>query len=389
MGSHAERGNQSYEEVCPMQRTMAAWTLGVLLPVVAGSATTPDDLPSRIKKIGHDDDSAVAWRQVVASGPDALPAVLKGMDDADPVASNWLRTAVDAIGENALAAHAVLPVKDLEAFIGDLKHAPAARRLAYEWLARVDKTAPDRLLPGMLLDPSAELRRDAVAVALEKARPLRDKDDKTATMAAYRQALTGACDEDQVKEIAAALKELGAPVDVAAHFGFVREWRLIAPFDNTAGSQFKTVYPPEKGVDLNAVYKGKNGADAGWKEAVSKDPYGMVDLNKVIGKEKGVVAYAYAVVDSPAERPVQVRAGSYNAIKIFLNGKEIFARDEYHHGMAVDQHSAAGVLKAGRNELLLKVCQNEQSEPWAQNWSFQVRLCDAVGAAVPWTPGKP
>ncbi|HBI43232.1 MAG TPA: hypothetical protein DDY78_10305, partial [Planctomycetales bacterium] len=77
------------------------------------------------------------------------------------------------------------------------------------------------------------------------------------------------------------------------------------------------------------------------------------------------------------------------AIKIFLNGKEIFARDEYHHGMAVDQHSAAGVLKAGRNELLLKVCQNEQSEPWAQNWSFQVRLCDAVGAAVPWTPGKP
>jgi hypothetical protein len=369
-----------------MRRTMRVLFLGALLwPAVAAAS----DLPSQIKKIGHDDNSAVAWRQVVANGPGALTAVLTAMDDADPVASNYLRTAVDAIGENALGAHAPLPVKELEAFIADLKHAPAARRLAYEWLARVDKTAPDRLLPGMLLDPSAELRRDAVAAALEKARLLRDKDDKETATAAYRKALTGACDEDQVKEIAAALEKLGAPVDLAAHFGFVREWHLAAPFDNTADSQFKTIYPPEKGVDLKAACKGKNGAEVVWKEFVSKDPYGIVDLNKVIGKEKGVVAYAYAVVDSPAERPVQVRAGSYNAIKIFLNGKEIFERDEYHHGMIVDQYSGDGVLRAGRNELLLKVCQNEQSESWAQNWIFQVRLCDAVGAAVPWTPGKP
>jgi hypothetical protein len=373
----------------PMRIRTVVWTLATFFALVVGTAATPNDLTSQIKKIGHDDNSAAAWRRVVANGPGALTAVLTAMDDADPVASNYLRTAVDAIGENALAARTPLPVKELEAFIGDLKHVPAARRLAYEWLARVDKTAPDRLLPGMLLDPSAELRRDAVAVALEKARSLRDKGDKEAATAAYRKALTGACDEDQVKEIAAALEKLGAPVDLAAHFGFVREWRLAAPFDNTAGSQFKTVYPPEKGVDLKAAYKGKNGADVVWKEFVSKDPYGIVDLNKVIGKEKGVVAYAYAVVDSPAERPVQVRAGSYNAIKIFLNGKEIFERDEYHHGMIVDQYSGDGVLRAGRNELLLKVCQNEQSESWAQNWIFQVRLCDAVGAAVPWTPGKP
>ncbi len=369
-----------------MRNRITVWLLGVLL---GSAAARGGDLPSQINKIGHGDENAVAWRQVVANGPDALLAVLKAMDDADPVASNYLRTAVDAIGENALAAHTSLPVKDLEAFVVDLKYAPAARRLAYEWLARVDKTAPGRLLSGMLLDPSAELRRDAVAVVIEKARSLRDKDDKEAATAAYRKALTGACDADQVKEIAAAREKLGVPVDLAAHFGFVREWRLVSPFDNKVGSQFKTVYPPEKGVDLHAVYKGKDGADAVWKEYTSKDPYGIVDLNKVIGKEKGVIAYAYAVVDSPTERPVQVRAGSYNAIKIFLNGKEIFARDEYHHGMAVDQHSAACVLKKGRNELLLKVCQNEQSESWAQNWIFQVRLCDAVGAAVPWTPGKP
>ena len=366
---------------------------GAALAVPAGADPGPGDLLAQIKKIGREGegegDPAGAWRQLTALGPASLPDILKAMDGADPIASNWLRTAVDAIGDKAVRDKATLPAKDLEAFLADLHHAPAARRLAYEWLVRVDRTAPERLLPGMLQDPSSELRRDAVALQMDRARPLRDKDDKPAAVAAYTKALSGACDEDQVKEIAAALEKLGAPVDLAAHFGFVREWRLASPFDNAGGSQFKTVYPPEKAVDLTATYKGKNGADVAWKEFVSKDPYGLVDLTKAIGKEKGVVAYAFAVVDSPVDRPVQVRVGSYNAIKIFLNGKEIFARDEYHHGMRIDQHIADGVLKTGRNELLLKVCQNEQSESWAQNWIFQARLSDSVGAAVPWKPGKP
>ncbi len=51
----------------------------------------------------------------------------------------------------------------------------------------------------------------------------------------------------------------------------------------------------------------------------------------------------------------------------------------------MDQYVANATLKAGRNELLLKICQNEQKEEWAQAWGFQARLCDVVGAAVPFT----
>jgi hypothetical protein len=57
--------------------------------------------------------------------------------------------------------------------------------------------------------------------------------------------------------------------------------------------------------------------------------------------------------------------------------------------MAMDQHTASGALRAGRNELLLKVCQNEQTDDWAQEWKFQVRLCDEAGAAVPFTVTLP
>ncbi len=38
-----------------------------------------------------------------------------------------------------------------------------SRRLAFEWLTKIDPAAPGRLIPGFLNDPSLELRREAVA----------------------------------------------------------------------------------------------------------------------------------------------------------------------------------------------------------------------------------
>jgi hypothetical protein len=40
------------------------------------------------------------------------------------------------------------------------------------------------------------------------------------------------------------------------------------------------------------------------------------------------------------------------------------------------------MLTAGMNVILLKVCQNEQTEDWAQDWKFQLRVSDSSGAAV-------
>lgn len=363
-------------------------SLLLFVPVTVHGETTAEAL-AQLKAVGQqgagNEAASRAWREVVRQGPSALPAVLQAMDGADERAANWLRTAVDAIAERALAAGKPLPVEALEQFVRQTRHNGVARRLAYEWLCRVDTKTPERLLPGMLQDPSPELRRDAVAAVLKQAQASLDKDDQDGARAGYRRALTGACDKDQVDLIAKQLDKLGEKVDLAAHFGFVRSWLLVAPFDNHKEAGFGVAYPPEKGVDAKAVYKGKDGKEARWIAFTTADPYGAVDLNKTLGKQQGVVAYAYAVIQSPAEQRVQVRAGSLNAIKIFLNGKEIFHREEYHHGIEMDQYVANATLKAGRNELLLKVCQNEQKEEWAQAWGFQVRLCDSVGTAVPFT----
>ena len=50
--------------------------------------------------------------------------------------------------------------------------------------------------------------------------------------------------------------------------------------------------------------------------------------------------------------------------------------------MQLDQYRLQAKLQRGRNVILLKVCQNEQPEDWAQRWQYQVRICDAAGAAI-------
>lgn len=377
-----------------MRRIDWGLSLALLLQWAAAiHAEAPNEALTRLKAVGREgagnESAARAWKDLVSQGPKALPAILQAMDDADATAANWLRTAVDAIAEQTLSASKPLPTRELETFVRQTRHSGAARRLAYEWLCRVDAKTPDRLLPSMLQDPSSELRRDAVAVVLKQAQAHLDNNNKDAARAAFRRALTGACDKDQVDLVAKRLDKLGEKIDIAAHFGFVRSWRLVTPFDNHEEAGFNVAYPPEKGVDLKSVYKGKDGKEARWVAVTTKDPYGLVNLNKELGKQQGVVAYAYAALESPQERRIQIRAGSPNAIKLFLNGKEVYHREEYHHGAEVDQHIASATLKAGRNELLVKICQNEQKEDWAQDWKFQVRLCDAVGAAVPFTQAFP
>ncbi len=84
---------------------------------------------------------------------------------------------------------------------------------------------------------------------------------------------------------------------------------------------------------------------------------------------------------------VEFRLGTSNAWKLWLNGELLFAREEYHRGMFLDQYAVRGKLKPGKNTILLKILQNEQTEDWAQDWSIQFRVCDFSGRAI--RPSKP
>ena len=357
-------------------------------------AATPEQHLQSIKAVAKEgagnQEAGAAWKALIALGGDALFPALAAIDDSSPTASNWIRSAVSAIADNEKRAGRPLPADKLESYVKDTARGHQGRRLAYELLADLDPKAPDRLLPGFLNDRNDDLRRDAIAAALKTVEPLVKTKPETAKPE-LEKLFTASRDYAQADKIAKSLKTLGGTADLMDHFGIQAKWMVVGPFDSTNGSGFDKAYDPEAGVDLKATYKGKGGVEVKWLPVTAEDTtadqmdggLGLVNLNKGLSKHKDAVAYAFTVVESDQERPVEVRLGSYCAVKVFLNGKPVFALEEYHHGERFDQYVVRGTLKAGKNELLVKVCQNNQSEPWAQNWRFHLRLCDATGGALP------
>jgi len=309
-----------------------------------------------------------------------LPAVLAALDNANPIAANWIHSVVDAIAERNAKK---LPIAELEKFLADTGHSTRARRLAFELIAKVDATAPTRLIPGMLDDPSLELRRDAVAQAIAKAERLAEQagPNSPQALAAFRAALVKARDIDQIKSLAEKLKKADPPLDLPVQMGFVLEWKLIGPFDNTDKKGYPIAYPPEKELNFQATYDGKPGK-VHWQDYQSNHPFGEVDLNVALTKHMGAVAYAYYEFDAVAATDAELRLGCVNANKLWFNGKFVFENDTYHANSDIDQYVGKVRLRPGKNEILLKICQNEQTEAWAQDWKFQLRVCDAVGTAI-------
>ena len=129
------------------------------------------------------------------------------------------------------------------------------------------------------------------------------------------------------------------------------------------------------------VYKGKQD-EVKWIDHVTSDDYGKVNFDKVFGEQKGVVAYAMAEFTSEKQQEVEFRTTSFNAVKLWLNGKLIDQHNVYHDGSQLDQYTCRATLKKGKNVILIKVCQNEQTQSWTRKWSFQLRICDKVGTAI-------
>lgn len=356
-----------------------------LLALATAQAEPLDPHLATVRAVGREGagngPAAAAWQELAKADPAALPDILRGMNDANPLAENWLRAAVTAVADQAIAAK-TLPVPALQAFLMDTKNSPGPRVVAFDLLQRANPELADRLTPSLLEDPSAELRRHPVAKLLEAGDDALAQGKKDAAKAAFHQAMTSARDEDQIKDLAKKLKDLGAPVDLPRHFGFLMNWKLLAPFPNVERKGFDTVFPPEQDIDLAAEFEGKAGAKVKWQDFTSQDDYGMIDFNKPFTMLKEVTGYAYTEFNAAEAREAQIRLGCKNGWKVWFNGELIFARDEYHRGAKLDQYKLPVKLNQGKNTILVKCCQNEQTETWTVEWQFQLRVCDATGTAI-------
>ncbi len=338
-------------------------------------AEKPESAFDVFKNVQPNDDAAVAnasraARELSKRSDLKTIEVLQAMRGSSLIGKNWLSGIANATQRKNPATKV-----ELESFLKDTTQDPEARYTVFRWLTEGDADSRNRWLDSMLNDPSPELRYEAVAKALE---PKELPEDQLKTL------LDVARQPEQVVDLIARLDKLGVKVNQSQHFGFLSTWKFIGPFDNTGSKSYDKAYPVETdwvSSKLADTYQGRPG-EVKWIAETSEDPDGAIDLAKLYNNEKGCIVYGVTEIEVPSNVKCELRVGCINAQKVWVNGELVIGNEVYHTGMQVDQYVAPIELKAGTNRILIKVCQNEQKDAWAQRYLFQARICDSTGKAI-------
>lgn len=142
-------------------------------------------------------------------------------------------------------------------------------------------------------------------------------------------------------------------------------WYVIGPFDNPNGLGFDQVYPPEKEVDLKKTYTGKSGRIVAWKELSNFAVGKVVDLRRYPENDHACV-YLFHEIEAGEAAVLPLSLGSDDTLTVWLNGERLLAQN-VQRPAAPDQDRAVLKLRAGKNRLLVKVCNG------AGDWAFYVR----------------
>jgi len=378
------------------------------LPQVArGQDSVAADL-AKLMEVGPAGAGHTAGREAVANlsklPPERIGEVLRSFSEASPLVKNWLRVVVASISENG-----DFPREELLAFFRDRRGDTDARHLAFQLLISDAPDSLPELIEGGETDPSLPVRHLAISRLLERAGREQEAKEEAAAIATLRVALAEGRNPDQLKATAAALEKLGQTVDLAQELGMIRNWWAFGTYDNADSAHFATVYPPEsvylaqgrlpaEWLREGAAVKTGSAADddAGAQTAqrvTSDDSLGMVNLNPTFANAKDSVAYAYVEFElgpeffsagegSEGARIAQARLGCITANKVWVNGELVTANEVYHSGTRIDQYVGECRLVPGLNTVLIKILQNAQTEPWAQDWQFQYRFTDLTGAGL-------
>jgi hypothetical protein len=183
--------------------------------------------------------------------------------------------------------------------------------------------------------------------------------------------------------------------------GFIRNWLLLGPFAGTGCSE--TPNPPfvpaslipEPGVVTNgSTWTAFNGYTSGCGVSCGG---GGVDFDCVYGDRNNSTVFAYAHVYSPVARAAQLRIGSDDASKVWLNGSAIAMGSEtLCRGCGVDQNIQNVNLNAGWNSVLIGV--SEGGGGWAMSLRFtatdglpmrDLRVSYEPAGALECAPGQP
>jgi hypothetical protein len=146
---------------------------------------------------------------------------------------------------------------------------------------------------------------------------------------------------------------------------YLDQWYVVGPFEARGPRSLQEAYPPEWGVDLDAVYRGKGGRLLQWVLADSA-AYPFIPPDRA----EDAIFYAWTEVRVERDTPVWLDIGGDDDSKLWVNDALVWVSGDedkawYHQPFyALDERVAAYdlvegrrrvTLRAGRNTLLFKL----------------------------------
>ncbi len=154
-------------------------------------------------------------------------------------------------------------------------------------------------------------------------------------------------------------------------------WKIFGPIPAKADEGFATSYPPEERIDFDQTFE-KDGVVAKWFDLPYTWPNyeGVLFLEERLEPASFAGIYAYTVLFSDVEQEALLKFGTDDTITAWFNGEKIINKNT-RRGVTVDEDIVPVRLKAGANEVLLKVWNEEGG------WGFIMRLTDKDGNPLP------
>jgi hypothetical protein len=186
-----------------------------------------------------------------------------------------------------------------------------------------------------------------------------------------------------------------------AGFAIQDDWIIINPFDNTDNIGFDAAYPPEMEIDFDKFYAGK-GRIVRWGK-VGEDLWDdrRFDINADLAyvhfdsfERTGIeyswnnlnlrsVAYLLTHVQCPEHKTAQLKIGSIDGVKVWVNGELKFSND-ITRGSSPDQDAFPVQFSKGTNTVMLKLTSKSRNP-----FGFYFRIADSDGKGIPITYKQP
>lgn len=135
--------------------------------------------------------------------------------------------------------------------------------------------------------------------------------------------------------------------------GVISQWYFVGPFENSAGSGFNTVFPPELELNTDSSYIGKSRNIVSWTALHNSSPSPWIWLNNH-AEGSNATYYFATTVNSAIEQDAYISLGASASFKLFHNSEPIIS-DSLFRNTGLNTFLKRVTITKGINTFLLKI----------------------------------